>query len=77
MYLGLGDYMGYSQARFATHHSHILPSQDALTASIKPGYDTEGRRDVLGNLPMLANETYHYKLRTREDQSFQSLFKNG
>ncbi len=65
-YLGLEDYMGYSQARFATHHSHILLSQDALIASIKPGYDTEGRRDVLGKLPMLAGETYHYKLRIRE-----------
>ncbi len=42
-YLGLEDYMGYSQARFAAHHSHILLSQDALTASIKPVYDTAGR----------------------------------
>ncbi|DBA88072.1 TPA: hypothetical protein ACH3X2_005073 [Trebouxia sp. C0005] len=65
-YLGLEDYMGYSQARFATHHRHILLSQDALTASIKLGYDTDGRRDVQGNLQMLAGETYYYKLRICE-----------
>jgi len=34
-YLGLEDYMGYSQAQFATHHRQILLSQDALTASLR------------------------------------------
>ncbi|KAL0055218.1 hypothetical protein WJX82_008914 [Trebouxia sp. C0006] len=62
-YLGLEDYMGYSQARFATHHRHILLSPDAPTAGIQPGYDTEGRRDVQGSLQMLAGKTYYYKLR--------------
>jgi len=62
-YLGLEEYMGYSQARFATHHRHILLSQDALTASSRSGCNVEGRRDVQGNLPMLAGETYYYKLR--------------
>ncbi len=65
-YLGLEDYMGYSQARFVTHHRHILLSQDAVTASIKPKKDTAGRRDVQGNLQMLAGETYYYKLRICE-----------
>jgi len=34
-YLGLEDYLGYSQAQYATHHSQILLSHDPLTASLR------------------------------------------